>query len=49
MSKETEDDIRVLKGIARATARNMDESLSIPTATSQRQIAAKILIENARL
>ena len=46
MSKETEDDIRVLKGIARATARNVDESLSVPTATSQRQIAAKILIEN---
>lgn len=46
MSTETEDDIRVLKGIARATARNMDESLSVPTATSQRQIAAKILIEN---
>ena len=46
MSTEAEDDIRVLKGIARATARNMDESLSVPTATSQRQIAAKILIEN---
>ena len=42
----SEDDIRILKGIARATARNMDESLSIPTATSQRQIPAKILIEH---
>ena len=43
---ETQDELHVLKGIARATARNMDESLTIPTATSQRQIAAKILIEN---
>lgn len=41
-----EDSTEVLKGVARATAKNMDESLSVPTATSQRDIPAKLLIEN---
>lgn len=44
-----EDESALLKGVARATARNMDDSLSIPTATSQRQIPAKLLIENRAL
>lgn len=35
-----------LKGAAARTAKNMEESLSIPTATSVRQIPAKVLIEN---
>ena len=35
-----------LKGAAARTAKNMEESLSIPTATSARTIPAKVLIEN---
>ena len=45
----TEDTTVALKGIARATAANMDASLSVPTATSQRDIPAKFLIENRGL
>lgn len=44
-----QDETRVLKSAARATAKHMDASLSIPTATSQRQIPAKLLIENRAL
>lgn len=43
---ESSDQIIRMKGAARATAKNMDASLSVPTATSARQIAAKLLIEN---
>ena len=35
-----------MKGAAARTARNMEASLSIPTATSARDIPAKVLIEN---
>ena len=35
-----------LKGAAARTAKNMDDSLSMPTATSARAIPAKVLIEN---
>ncbi len=35
-----------LKGAAARTAKNMEESLSIPTATSARAVPAKVLIEN---
>jgi len=35
-----------LRGAAARTAKNMEESLSIPTATSARSIPAKVLIEN---
>ena len=45
----TEDEALVFKGVARATAKNMDDSLSMPTATSQRQVPAKLLIENRTL
>ncbi|MFD1102919.1 multifunctional oxoglutarate decarboxylase/oxoglutarate dehydrogenase thiamine pyrophosphate-binding subunit/dihydrolipoyllysine-residue succinyltransferase subunit, partial [Schaalia naturae] len=44
-----EDQVDVLKGIARATAKNMDASLAVPTATSTREIPAKLLIENRAL
>ncbi|MCD4549719.1 multifunctional oxoglutarate decarboxylase/oxoglutarate dehydrogenase thiamine pyrophosphate-binding subunit/dihydrolipoyllysine-residue succinyltransferase subunit [Schaalia sp. lx-260] len=44
------DDItETLRAVARATAKNMDDSLSVPTATSQREIPAKLLIENRSL
>nr|WP_026460706.1 multifunctional oxoglutarate decarboxylase/oxoglutarate dehydrogenase thiamine pyrophosphate-binding subunit/dihydrolipoyllysine-residue succinyltransferase subunit [Schaalia suimastitidis] len=46
---QLEDSTDALKGIARATARNMDDSLAVPTATSQRDIPAKLLIENRAL
>ncbi|WP_407648363.1 multifunctional oxoglutarate decarboxylase/oxoglutarate dehydrogenase thiamine pyrophosphate-binding subunit/dihydrolipoyllysine-residue succinyltransferase subunit [Actinomyces weissii] len=35
-----------LKGAAARTAKNMEESLTIPTATSARAVPAKVLIEN---
>ena len=35
-----------LKGAAARTAKNMDDSLSMPTATSARAVPAKVLIEN---
>ncbi|QWW20327.1 multifunctional oxoglutarate decarboxylase/oxoglutarate dehydrogenase thiamine pyrophosphate-binding subunit/dihydrolipoyllysine-residue succinyltransferase subunit [Schaalia sp. 19OD2882] len=41
-----EDAVEPLRGVARATAKNMDESLTVPTATSQRDIPAKLFIEN---
>ncbi len=41
-----EDSSIRLKGAAARTAKNMDDSLSMPTATSARAIPAKVLIEN---
>ncbi|WP_244891665.1 multifunctional oxoglutarate decarboxylase/oxoglutarate dehydrogenase thiamine pyrophosphate-binding subunit/dihydrolipoyllysine-residue succinyltransferase subunit [Boudabousia liubingyangii] len=38
-----------LKGVAAAIARNMDASLSVPTATSARTVPVRILIENRKL
>lgn len=42
----TEDVTTPLRGVARTVARNMDESLTIPTATSVRTIPAKLMIDN---
>ncbi|MDO5720524.1 MAG: multifunctional oxoglutarate decarboxylase/oxoglutarate dehydrogenase thiamine pyrophosphate-binding subunit/dihydrolipoyllysine-residue succinyltransferase subunit [Actinomycetaceae bacterium] len=42
----TEDEVETLKGVGRAVVKNMDASLEVPTATSARQIPAKLLIEN---
>ncbi|MDO5728133.1 MAG: multifunctional oxoglutarate decarboxylase/oxoglutarate dehydrogenase thiamine pyrophosphate-binding subunit/dihydrolipoyllysine-residue succinyltransferase subunit [Actinomycetaceae bacterium] len=41
-----DDEIETLKGFGRAVVKNMDASLEVPTATSARQIPAKLLIEN---
>ncbi len=41
-----EDSTTRLKGASARTAKNMDESLSMPTATSARAVPAKVLIEN---
>ena len=41
-----EDRTTRLKGAAARTAKNMDDSLSVPTATSARAVPAKVLIEN---
>lgn len=44
--EDAEDQSERLKGISAAIAKNMDASLSVPTATSYRQVPAKVLIEN---
>lgn len=41
-----EDTIVTLRGPAKAVATNMDESLSVPTATTVRAVPAKLLIDN---
>ena len=41
-----EDRTTRLKGAAARTTKNMDDSLSMPTATSARAVPAKVLIEN---
>ncbi|MFM7014435.1 MAG: multifunctional oxoglutarate decarboxylase/oxoglutarate dehydrogenase thiamine pyrophosphate-binding subunit/dihydrolipoyllysine-residue succinyltransferase subunit [Actinomycetota bacterium] len=41
-----EDQVTVLKGMAKTLASNMDQSLDIPTATSVRSLPAKLLIDN---
>ncbi|MDR2381604.1 MAG: multifunctional oxoglutarate decarboxylase/oxoglutarate dehydrogenase thiamine pyrophosphate-binding subunit/dihydrolipoyllysine-residue succinyltransferase subunit [Bifidobacteriaceae bacterium] len=41
-----EDLVRVLKGAPMRTAANMETSLGVPTATSIRQVPAKVMIEN---
>ncbi|WP_309342936.1 multifunctional oxoglutarate decarboxylase/oxoglutarate dehydrogenase thiamine pyrophosphate-binding subunit/dihydrolipoyllysine-residue succinyltransferase subunit [Actinomyces oris] len=41
-----EDRATRLKGAAARTAKNMEDSLSMPTATSARAVPAKVLIEN---
>ena len=43
---EGEPQIEALKGMAKAIAKNMDVSLEIPTATSYREIPAKLMIDN---
>ena len=43
---EAQPEINILRGMAKTLASNMDASLSIPTATSVRQIPAKLLIDN---
>ena len=44
-----EDQVERLRGVAKAVVKNMDESLKIPTATSAREIPAKLLIENRKV
>lgn len=46
-SDETEQDqVTVLKGMAKTLATNMDASIQIPTATSVRSMPAKLMIDN---
>ncbi len=44
-----EDKLVPLKGIANAISKNMEESLDVPTATSVRDIPAKVMIENREI
>ena len=41
-----QDKVTVLRGMTKTLAANMDESLTIPTATSVRTIPAKLMIDN---
>jgi 2-oxoglutarate decarboxylase len=43
---EAQDVTTILKGMAKALSTNMDQSLTVPTATSVRAIPAKLLIDN---
>lgn len=44
--EEHEDTVTPLRGMARTLSKNMDQSLTVPTATSVRTIPAKLLIDN---
>ena len=41
-----EDTVTVLKGMTKSLAANMDQSLTVPTATSVRTVPAKLMIDN---
>ncbi|WP_232527797.1 multifunctional oxoglutarate decarboxylase/oxoglutarate dehydrogenase thiamine pyrophosphate-binding subunit/dihydrolipoyllysine-residue succinyltransferase subunit [Microbacterium suaedae] len=41
-----EDKVTALKGMPKTLAKNMDQSISVPTATSVRTIPAKLMIDN---
>ncbi len=43
---DAEDSVKPLKGMARTLSKNMDQSLTVPTATSVRTLPAKLLIDN---
>ena len=43
------EELSPLRGAAARLARNMDDSLAVPTATSQRSIPVKVMEENRRL
>ncbi|TFU33000.1 multifunctional oxoglutarate decarboxylase/oxoglutarate dehydrogenase thiamine pyrophosphate-binding subunit/dihydrolipoyllysine-residue succinyltransferase subunit [Microbacterium paludicola] len=45
-AKVDEDVVTVLRGMPKTLAKNMDESLTVPTATSVRTIPAKLMIDN---
>lgn len=45
-AEEKTEKATVLKGMAKAVATNMDASLSMPTATTVRDLPAKVLIDN---
>ena len=46
VEQEQQDQLTVLKGMAKTLATNMDLSLQIPTATSVRSLPAKLMIDN---
>ncbi len=44
--EDAEDKVTVLRGMPKTLASNMDESLTVPTATSVRTVPAKLMIDN---
>lgn len=47
--KTEEDKVETLRGPAKAVVTNMEDSLSVPTATTVRAVPAKVLIDNRML
>jgi len=45
-AQTAEDSVTPMRGMAKTLAKNMDQSLTVPTATSVRTIPAKLLIDN---
>ncbi|MGN8552428.1 UNVERIFIED_CONTAM: multifunctional oxoglutarate decarboxylase/oxoglutarate dehydrogenase thiamine pyrophosphate-binding subunit/dihydrolipoyllysine-residue succinyltransferase subunit [Microbacterium sp. SLM126] len=45
-AEAADDQVTVLRGMPKALAANMDESLTVPTATSVRTVPAKLMIDN---
>ncbi|MDG2497792.1 MAG: multifunctional oxoglutarate decarboxylase/oxoglutarate dehydrogenase thiamine pyrophosphate-binding subunit/dihydrolipoyllysine-residue succinyltransferase subunit [Aquiluna sp.] len=43
---DEQPEVKILKGMGKTLAANMDASVFVPTATSVRQVAAKLLIDN---
>ncbi|WP_439591473.1 multifunctional oxoglutarate decarboxylase/oxoglutarate dehydrogenase thiamine pyrophosphate-binding subunit/dihydrolipoyllysine-residue succinyltransferase subunit [Microbacterium sp.] len=46
VEQSEEDKVTVLRGMPKSLAHNMDESLTVPTATSVRTVPAKLMIDN---
>ncbi|WP_137845223.1 multifunctional oxoglutarate decarboxylase/oxoglutarate dehydrogenase thiamine pyrophosphate-binding subunit/dihydrolipoyllysine-residue succinyltransferase subunit [Microbacterium sp. 2FI] len=46
VAEAAEDKVTALKGMPKTLAANMDESLTVPTATSVRTVPAKLMIDN---
>jgi 2-oxoglutarate dehydrogenase complex, dehydrogenase (E1) component, and related enzymes len=42
-----EDEVQTLRGVAKAIAANMDQSIEVPTATSVRTVPAKLMMTTA--
>ncbi|MTE23368.1 multifunctional oxoglutarate decarboxylase/oxoglutarate dehydrogenase thiamine pyrophosphate-binding subunit/dihydrolipoyllysine-residue succinyltransferase subunit [Microbacterium sp. ZXX196] len=45
-AEPAEDKVTVMKGMTKTLAKNMDQSISVPTATSVRTVPAKLMIDN---
>ncbi|WP_193508863.1 multifunctional oxoglutarate decarboxylase/oxoglutarate dehydrogenase thiamine pyrophosphate-binding subunit/dihydrolipoyllysine-residue succinyltransferase subunit [Cryobacterium sp. BB736] len=45
-AEEPQDKVSPLRGMAKSLATNMDQSLTVPTATSVRTVPAKLMIDN---
>ncbi|WP_338100825.1 multifunctional oxoglutarate decarboxylase/oxoglutarate dehydrogenase thiamine pyrophosphate-binding subunit/dihydrolipoyllysine-residue succinyltransferase subunit [Microbacterium excoecariae] len=45
-AEPAEDTVTVMKGMTKTLAKNMDQSISVPTATSVRTVPAKLMIDN---
>jgi len=46
VSEAAQDEVTTLRGIQKVIAQNMDDSVTVPTATSVRTIPAKLMIDN---
>ncbi|MGO1538305.1 MAG: multifunctional oxoglutarate decarboxylase/oxoglutarate dehydrogenase thiamine pyrophosphate-binding subunit/dihydrolipoyllysine-residue succinyltransferase subunit [Leucobacter sp.] len=46
VDEDDQDNVTPMKGMARTLSKNMDQSLTVPTATSVRTLPAKLMIDN---